>query len=71
MKTKIIATAALIGLTYTAAADDKALREKANALFKPIPTTIPEAITDNKITPEKIELGKFLYFEPRLSKAVF
>lgn len=71
MKTKIIATAALIGLTYTAAADDKALREKANALFKSIPTTIPEAITDNKITPEKIELGKFLYFEPRLSKAVF
>lgn len=71
MKTKVVTTMALIGLACSAVADDKALRERANALFKPIPTTIPEAISDNKITPEKIELGKLLYFEPRLSKSGF
>jgi cytochrome c peroxidase len=35
-------------------------------LFKPLPSTIP-AVKDNKITPEKIDLGKALFFDPRLS----
>jgi len=42
------------------------LRDQANAIFKPLPSTIP-ATKDNPITKEKIELGKALFFEPRLS----
>lgn len=42
------------------------LREAALELFKPLPSTIP-ALKDNRITDEKIELGKQLFFDPRLS----
>ncbi|WP_349358449.1 cytochrome-c peroxidase [Stappia sp.] len=55
---------ALIGLAPAVLADD--LRETAEALFKPLPSTIP-AVKDNPITEEKIELGKALFFDPRLS----
>ncbi|WP_454918403.1 cytochrome-c peroxidase [Xanthobacter sediminis] len=47
-----------------AAADD--LRKQALDVFKPLPSTVP-AVKDNKITPQKIELGKELFFDPRLS----
>jgi cytochrome c peroxidase len=47
-----------------AAADE--LHDKAAQFFKPLPSTVP-SVKDNKITPEKIELGKALFFEPRLS----
>jgi cytochrome c peroxidase len=40
--------------------------KKAQNLFKPIPKTPPE-LKGNPLTPEKIELGKMLYFDPRLS----
>ncbi|RGP35327.1 cytochrome-c peroxidase [Pseudotabrizicola alkalilacus] len=43
-----------------------ALRDRAAAEFKPLPSTIP-AVKDNPVTPEKIELGKALFFDPRLS----
>ena len=42
------------------------LRETAQELFKPLPSTIP-SVKDNKITPEKIALGKALFFDPRVS----
>jgi cytochrome c peroxidase len=42
------------------------LKAQADEYFKPIPTSTP-VIKDNPITPEKIELGKMLYFDPRLS----
>lgn len=42
------------------------LRDVALEVFKPLPSTIP-AVKDNRITPEKIELGKALFFDPRLS----
>jgi cytochrome c peroxidase len=42
------------------------LREAALDMFKPLPSTVP-AVADNPITPAKIELGKMLYFDPRLS----
>ncbi len=42
------------------------LREQALELFKPLPSTIP-SVRDNPITAEKIELGKALFFDPRLS----
>src|SRR5690554_2043468 len=42
--------------------------QKAQALFKPIPTE-PPSIRGAVLTPEKIELGKMLYFDPRLSRS--
>lgn len=39
----------------------------ANKLFKPLPAAMP-APADNPTTPEKVALGKMLFFEPRLSK---
>ena len=41
------------------------LLEQARAVFKPLPKTIPTA--DNTLTPEKIALGRILFFEPRVS----
>ncbi len=40
--------------------------KKAQSLFKPIPDASPE-LKDNPMTTEKVELGKMLYFDPRLS----
>ncbi|MET3588780.1 cytochrome c peroxidase [Pseudorhizobium tarimense] len=42
------------------------LRETAQEIFKPLPSTIP-SVKDNKITPEKIAFGKALFFDPRVS----
>lgn len=47
------------------AAQDKLLA-RAQRAFKPVPDS-PPALADNPLTPEKIELGKMLYFDPRLS----
>jgi cytochrome c peroxidase len=44
----------------------EALREAALEQFKPLPSTIP-ALNDNPVTPAKIDLGKSLFFDPRLS----
>lgn len=41
------------------------LRETALAIFKPLPSIL--AVTNNPSTPEKVALGKALYFDPRLS----
>lgn len=43
-----------------------ALRDKATETFKPLPSTIP-ALNENTVTPQKIDLGKALFFDPRLS----
>ncbi|MBM2715245.1 cytochrome-c peroxidase [Mesorhizobium caraganae] len=42
------------------------LRETALATFKALPSTTP-AVANNPITPEKIALGKALFFDPRVS----
>lgn len=42
------------------------LRDAALETFKPLPSTVP-AVKDNPVTPEKIALGKALFFDPRLS----
>ncbi|MCG8359526.1 MAG: cytochrome-c peroxidase [Kiloniellales bacterium] len=42
------------------------LMEEANELFDPIPLAVP-AVKDNPVTREKVELGKMLFFDPRLS----
>lgn len=43
-----------------------ALMTKAQGMFKPIPSA-PPAMPGNPATPDKIELGAMLYFDPRLS----
>ena len=57
----LCATTALAG-----AAQADALRDKAKQFFAPLPSTIP-ALNDNRVTPEKVKLGKALFFDPRLS----
>ena len=45
---------------------EEELMQKARQKFKPIPTQAPQ-LKDNPITAEKVELGKKLFFDPRLS----
>lgn len=47
---------------------DDPLILQARAIFEPVPTT-PPVLEGNEATPDKIELGKMLYFEPRLSSS--
>ncbi len=42
------------------------LREFALEMFSPLPSTVP-ALNDNIVTPEKVDLGKALFFDPRMS----
>ncbi len=46
---------------------EDALWARANLIFKPLPSAAPSA--DNPVTRAKVELGKRLYFDPRLSKS--
>lgn len=55
----------VLGLVARVFAQDS-LMTTARARFKPIPTT-PPALAGNPATPAKVELGKMLYFDPRLS----
>jgi cytochrome c peroxidase len=60
--------ASLVALCVGGAAlADTGLRDRAKELFEPIPSA-PPAIPGETATPEKIALGKMLYFEPRLSE---
>ncbi len=48
------------------AADSNAeLISRAAAIFGPLPASMPSL--DNPITPEKVKLGRFLFWEPRIS----
>jgi cytochrome c peroxidase len=58
----MIVILAVYGGAY--ASDD--VLERAQGMFKPIPMNAP-AIAGNPATPEKVLLGKVLYFDPRLS----
>jgi cytochrome c peroxidase len=49
------------------AAEDE-LMQRAQEVFQPIPEQ-PPSLADNPITPDKVELGKMLFFEPRLSES--
>ena len=55
----------LVAFSVGAVASD-ALRRQAESRFGVVPAE-PPALEQNEITPEKVELGKMLYFEPRLS----
>jgi len=49
-------------------ADDAALLKKARSAFKPVPSHAPD-LKGNPASPEKIALGKMLFFDPRLSSS--
>lgn len=63
LKHILIASTALIAGQAAFASE---LRDTALDLFKPLPSIIP-ALADNPVTPEKIDLGKALFFDPRMS----
>src|SRR5690606_10474866 len=50
------------------AIDDAALMTQAQGIFAPIPTEPPK-LEGNPLTLEKVELGRMLWFEPRLSSS--
>nr|WP_309500999.1 cytochrome-c peroxidase [Bradyrhizobium arachidis] len=64
MRKVSIATVLVLVSSHAIANDD--LMMAAKQLFKPIPSAIP-AVKDNPVTTEKAELGKMLFFDPRLS----
>ncbi len=64
---RFFATIAIATLAATGAAQaGDSLLDRARELFKPIPAEAPQ-IADNPSNPAKVELGKLLYFDPRLS----
>jgi cytochrome c peroxidase len=64
---KLGVTLGLVGiLTTSVLASDTDLLKKARQYFKPLPKEIP-APKDNPTTKAKVELGKKLYYDPRLS----
>lgn len=64
---KVIFTGTII-LAMGGVADAGTIVDEAKSNFQPIPHEAP-AIKGNPATPEKLELGKMLFFEPRLSKS--
>lgn len=46
--------------------DDAKLMTEAKALFEPVPQVVPK-VSGNAVTGEKVELGRMLFFDPRLS----
>ena len=52
----------------SALAATDALLQTAREHFRPIPTE-PPPLPGNPATPDKVELGKMLFFEPRLSES--
>jgi cytochrome c peroxidase len=66
MRKILLTIPALIACADVPALAADALLEDARGLFKPIPLGVPAA-KDNPVTHEKVELGKMLFFDPRLS----
>lgn len=60
----LLGTLSAMALAQGAAASE--LRDRAQDLFSPLPSTIP-ALNDNVLTDDKINLGKALFFDPRMS----
>lgn len=55
----------LVSGVYSKDGSDKDLLEKARQFFSPLPKSFPSE--ENPITPEKVKLGRLLFFERRLS----
>lgn len=75
MKTvSTLLAAGLLGLTVAVPVmsdeiDREALLQTAQRLFEPLPEQVDNP--NNPLTDEKIELGKMLYYDPRLSQSGF
>ena len=67
-RAKTLLPAAMVYLACSAAWSQSALMKQAQGLFKPLPDT-PPSLPGNPATSAKIELGKMLYFDPRLSES--
>ena len=64
-----ILLAGLAGLVLAVAApaaEDDDLHRRATQLFRPIPSAVP-SVPGNPVTREKIDLGRMLFFDPRIS----
>jgi cytochrome c peroxidase len=57
-----------LALTSAPGWAEDALMKSARAQFRPIPSMVP-AVKDNAVTHEKVQLGKWLFFDPRLSRS--
>jgi cytochrome c peroxidase len=55
----------LMSLVMAAAAQDDALTKQAQEIFRPLPKDMTTA--EFPITPERVELGRALFFDPRLT----
>lgn len=66
MRRSLIASLFALLSSGAGAYAEESLHDRAKGLFEPIPATAP-ALPGNPATPEKLALGKMLYFEPRLS----
>jgi cytochrome c peroxidase len=64
----IVALAASLMTGAPDAAWADPLRSQVKGLFEPVPSS-PPALPGNPATPEKLALGKMLYFDPRLSES--
>ncbi|MCK4874497.1 MAG: cytochrome C biogenesis protein CcsA, partial [Sulfurimonas sp.] len=67
-------TLLILALTATSIFASSLATDAKKAGLKPIPSSATELLKlidnpKNPITPKKIELGKKLYFEPRISKS--
>ena len=60
------AIAAILALSAAPVRADNDLMKRALQDLKPIPSVVP-AVKDNAVTHEKVDLGKLLFFDPRLS----
>ncbi len=60
-----LALGALAVGSLAAAQEPDQLQRTAQALFAPLPAVVDSEI--NPVTPEKVELGKMLWYDPRLS----
>ncbi len=57
--------AMLLPIATASAESDSAFLARARSLFAPLPPAIPT--DDNPLSPEKVALGRMLFFEPRVS----
>lgn len=68
MKWKISSGIMVLMLAGGAAWGKDDIMSQAQATFKPVPAK-PPVLKNNRATPAKIELGKMLFFDPRLSSS--
>ena len=57
-----------LALTSAPGWAEDSLMKSARAQFRPIPSMV-RAVKDNAVTHEKVQLGKWLFFDPRLSRS--